>query len=271
MIKKTVWINGTMKTLVSDADVALAAVLREQFGLTGTKVGCGKGQCGACSVIMNGKLIKSCITKMKNVPDSAAITTVEGIGTPDNLHPIQLAFTVHGVAQCGFCTPGFVLSTKALLDSNLSPTREETRQWFQKNRNACRCNGYKPYVDAVMDAAKVLRGEMTAADLAFQLPADGRIWGSTYPRPSAVAKVTGTLDYGADLGTKMPPGTLRMALVQAKVSHAKILSIDTSEAEKMPGVGKGCHSQGRKRQEPNHRSDHLPHEQGRWLGSADPV
>ncbi len=238
MIKKAVRINGTTKTIVSDADVSLADVLREQFGLTGTKVGCGKGQCGACSVILNGKLVKSCLTKMKNVPDAADITTVEGIGTPDNLHPIQLAFTVHGVAQCGFCTPGFVLSSKVLLDANPRPTREETKDWFQKNRNACRCNGYKPYVDAVQDAAKLLRGEITAADLAFKMPDDGRIWGSKYPRPTAVAKVTGTLDYGADLGVKMPPGTLRMALVQAKVSHAKILSIDTSEAEKMPGVEK---------------------------------
>ena len=102
MIKKAVRINGTTKTIVSDADVSLADVLREQFGLTGTKVGCGKGQCGACSVILNGKLVKSCLTKMKNVPDAAEITTVEGVGTPGNLHPIQLAFTVHGVANAAF-------------------------------------------------------------------------------------------------------------------------------------------------------------------------
>jgi aldehyde oxidoreductase len=238
MIKKTVRINGTPKTLVSDGDVSLADVLREQFGPTGTKVGCGKGQCGACSVILNGKPVKSCLTKLKNVPESAEVITVEGIGTPDNLHPIQLAFTVHGAAQCGFCTPGFVVSAKALLDGNPAPTRVEVRDWFRKHRNACRCNGYKPFVDGVMDAARVIRGEMTVDDLAFKIPEDGRIWGSKFPRPSATAKVTGTLDYGADLGVKMPPGTLRPALVQAKVSHAKILSIDTSEAEKMPGVEK---------------------------------
>ena len=238
MIKKVINLNGGSKTLVCEADVSLADVLREQFGLTGTKVGCGKGQCGSCSVIMNGKLIKSCITKMKSVPDSAEIMTIEGIGTPSNLHPIQLAWTVHGAAQCGFCAPGFIVSAKALLEQNNNPTREEARGWFQKNRNACRCTGYKPIVDAVMDAAKVIRGEMTAADLAFKLPADGKIWGSNYPRPTAVAKATGTIDYGADVGLKMPAGTLRLALVQAKVSHAKILSIDTSEAEKMPGVEK---------------------------------
>ena len=238
MIKKVLNLNGTNRTFVCSGDMSLADSLREQFGLTGTKVGCGKGQCGSCSVILNGKLVKSCITKMKNVPDGAEVVTIEGIGTPDNLHPIQLAWTVHGAAQCGFCAPGFIVSAKALLEQNTNPTREEVRDWFQKNRNACRCTGYKPIVDAVMDAAKVIRGEMTTAELAFKLPADGKIWGSNYPRPSAVAKATGTIDYGADLGVKMPAGTLRLALVQAKVSHAKILSIDTSEAESMPGVEK---------------------------------
>ncbi len=137
-----------------------------------------------------------------------------------------------------FLQPGFIVSAKALLGENSDPTRGEVRDWFQKHRNTCRCTGYKPLVDAVLDAARVIRGEMTNQELAFKLPADGRIWGSSYPRPSAVAKVTGTLDYGADLCLKMPEGTLRLALVQAKVSHARILSIDTDEAARMPGVAK---------------------------------
>ena len=165
--------------------------------------------------------------------------------------------------------PGFIVSAKVLLDQNPSPSREQVRDWFQKNRNACRCTGYKPIVDAVMDAAKVMRGEMTAEQLAFKLPADGRIWGTAYPSPSAVAKVTGTMDYGADLVSKMPPDTLQLALVQAKVSHAKILSIDTSEAEKMPGVVKVITHKDVKGKEPHHRSDHVPHQQGRRLGSTD--
>jgi aldehyde oxidoreductase len=238
MQKKVIEINGVKKVLLVDQESSLAEVLREQLSLTGTKVGCGAGQCGCCNVILDGKLVKSCITKIKRVPDGAQVLTIEGIGTPDNLHALQLAWTVYGAAQCGFCSPGFIVSAKALLDQNNNPSREDVRDWFQKNRNACRCTGYKPIVDAVMDAAKVVRGEMTAAELAYKLPEDGRIWGGTYPRPSAVAKVTGVIDYGADLGCKMPADTLRMALVQAKVSHAKILSIDTSEAEKMPGVAK---------------------------------
>jgi aldehyde oxidoreductase len=238
MQKRTLEINGVKKTIIFDQESSLADVLRDQLGLTGVKVGCGAGQCGCCNVILDGKLVKSCITKMKRVSDGARLLTIEGMGAPDNLHPIQLAWTVHGGAQCGFCSPGFIVSAKALLDENKNPTREDVRGWFQKNRNACRCTGYKPLVDAVMDAAKVIRGEMTAAELAYKLPPDGRIWGGCYPRPTAAAKVTGTIDYGADLGCKMPAGTLRLALVQAKVSHAKILSIDTSEAEKAPGVAK---------------------------------
>ncbi len=238
MEKKVFKVNGLEKTLVVDPEVSLAAVLREQLGLTGTKIGCGTAQCGACSVIMDGKVVRSCSLKMKRVAEGAEITTIEGIGTADSLHPVQLAWMVHGGAQCGFCSPGFIVSSKALLDENQNPSREEVRDWFQKHRNACRCTGYKPLVDAVMDAARVIRGEISMKDLEYKIPADGVIWGGKHPRPSALCKVTGTWDFGADLGLKMPPGTLRLALVQAKVSHANILSIDASEAEKMPGVYK---------------------------------
>jgi aldehyde oxidoreductase len=238
MLKKSVMLNGQPRVIIADPEATLAGVLREQLALTGTKVGCNEGHCGACSVIMDGKLVRSCIVKMKKVADWACITTVEGIGTPKDMHPIQKALVLHGAAQCGFCMPGFVVSTKVLLENYPTPSREDVRTWFQKNLNACRCTGYKPIVDAVMDAAAVMRGDQKLETLEYQLPADGRIWGGKYPRPSAVAKVTGTADYGADLGMKMPPGTLRCALVQAKVSHANILAIDTSEAEKMPGVAK---------------------------------
>jgi aldehyde oxidoreductase len=175
---------------------------------------------------------------MEKVADGAAVTTIEGIGTPTDLHAIQMAWMVHGGAQCGFCTPGFIVSAKALLDGNGDPSREEIRDWFQKNRNACRCTGYKQLVDAVQDAAKVLKGELTLKDLAYKIPADGKVFGTNMPRPSAAAKVTGTWDFGADRGLQLPDNTLQMALVQAEVSHANILSVDTTEAEKMPGVFK---------------------------------
>jgi len=238
MLKKTLEINGQKRTVVAAEEESLANVLRGQLGLTGTKVGCEQGQCGCCNVILDNKLVRSCVTKMSKVPDGASVLTIEGVGTPQNPHPLQVSWMVHGGSQCGFCSPGFIVSSKALLDENPSPTREEVRDWFQTHRNACRCTGYHQLVDGVMDAAKVLRGEMSLEALAYKLPADGQIWGGSYPRPSALAKVTGTLDYGADLGLKMPPETLHLALVQAQVSHANILSIDTSEAEKMPGVVK---------------------------------
>jgi len=238
MKSKNLIINGAPKLVVVEDDTMLAEVLREQLMLTGTKIGCGQGQCGACNVIMDGKLVRSCITKMKRVPEGAQIMTVEGVGAPGRLDPVQMAWIAHGGAQCGFCTPGFIVSAKALLTENPNPSREDVRDWFQKHNNACRCTGYKPLVDATMDAAKVMRGEMKLEDLEFKMPADGRILGTRYPRPTAVAKVTGTLDYGADLGLKLPKETLHCALVQAKVSHANIKGIDTSEAEKMPGVFK---------------------------------
>ncbi|MFK4765496.1 molybdopterin-dependent aldehyde oxidoreductase [Desulfobaculum sp. SPO524] len=238
MIKRTLNVNGVERMVIVENDTSLATVLRENLGLTSVKVGCGTGQCGSCTVIVDGKLKRSCSLKMKRVADSTQIVTLEGIGTPNQLHPIQVAWMAHGGAQCGFCTPGFIVSTYALIMGTPSPSREDIRDWFQKHRNACRCTGYKQLVDAVMDAAAVMRGDMKLDDLLFKMPEDGRIWGSKYPRPTAVAKVTGTLDYGADLGLKMPDNTLKCALVQAEISHAKILSIDTSEAEKMPGVFK---------------------------------
>ncbi|WP_285907549.1 molybdopterin-dependent aldehyde oxidoreductase [Pseudodesulfovibrio pelocollis] len=238
MIKRVLMVNGISRQVVCEQDESLANVLRQNLGLTSVKIGCGTGQCGSCSVIVDGKLIRSCSMKMRRVGDGAVILTTEGIGTPGNLHPIQMAWIAHGGAQCGFCTPGFIVSTYALLLANPKPTREDVRDWFQKYSNACRCTGYKQLVDAVMDAASVMRGEKSIDTLAFEIPKDGRIWGTKYPRPTAVAKVTGTLDYGADLGIRMPEDTLKLALVQAEVSHAKILSIDTSEAEKMPGVVK---------------------------------
>ncbi|MGQ9369441.1 molybdopterin-dependent aldehyde oxidoreductase [Azospirillum sp. ST 5-10] len=231
-------VNGVERWVVAEKDASLADVLRQQMLLTGCKVCCEDGQCGACTVIIDGKPVRACMTPVDKVAPHAAITTIEGLGTPGNLHPLQVAWMAHGGAQCGVCTPGFIMSAKTLLDRTLSPTREEVRAWFNRNRNLCRCTGYKPLVDAVMDAAAVLRGEKTAEELVPAAKEDGSILGTHYIRPSALAKVTGTWDFGADVALRMPEGTLRLALVQAKVSHALIKGIDTAEAEAMPGVEK---------------------------------
>ena len=237
MIKRTFIVNGVTRQVLVEENETLASFLRERLLLTGCKIGCGQGHCGACNVIVDGKVTRSCITKLSRLPDNAEITTIEGIGTLSDMHPLQVAWMAHGCAQCGFCSPGFIMTSKVLLDNNLNPTREEVRDWFQQNRNLCRCTGYKPLVDAVMDAARVIRGEITKEDLVFK-PTGDSIVGTSYIRPSAAQKVTGSWDFGADDALKMPKDTLRLALVQAEVSHALLKGVDTSEAEKMPGVFK---------------------------------
>ncbi|WP_051280160.1 2Fe-2S iron-sulfur cluster-binding protein [Anaerovorax odorimutans] len=238
MLKKTLFINGVEKRVVVDPETTLASVLRNQMFLTGTKVGCGKGECGACTVILDGNIVKSCIVKMKDVEDDSQIITIEGIGTSKKLHPLQLSWIINETAQCGFCTSGFIVSAKALLDQNINPTRDEVRDWFKENNNVCRCTGYEPAVNAVMDAAKLIRGEVSKEELWLKLKEGTSIFDLSLLDSADIAKVTGTYKYDADLGLNLPQGTLHIKLVQAQVPKGNIVSIDTSEAEKMPGVYK---------------------------------
>ena len=242
MALRKMWlnINGADRIFICDpAKESLAEVLR-RIGCTSVKVGCNTGVCGSCSVILNGELIRSCIRKIDKVEEYSKVITVEGIGTPMNLHPIQIAFMNNGAIQCGFCTPGFIVSTYALLSKNASPTREEIREWFHRHKNVCRCTGYKQIVDAVMDAARVMRGDATLADITYQLPEDKEYYGKPLVRPTAVAKACGVADYGDDQELKMPrSGMYHVVMVQPRVAHhAKLLKVDISEAEKMPGVAK---------------------------------
>ncbi|MDY2984285.1 MAG: molybdopterin cofactor-binding domain-containing protein [Synergistes jonesii] len=236
-IRKGIFIiNGAERVVMSEYDKdSLADVLR-RIGLTSVKVGCGSGQCGTCTVLVNGDPVRACIKKFKDIPEHTRIETLEGIGTASHLHPLQQAWIACGGVQCGFCTPGFIMSSKGLLDNNLNPTRKEVRDWFTKHNNLCRCTGYKPLVDAVMAAAAIMRGEITERDLEFKMPVNGSIYHTRYPRPDALYKVLGVADYGNDIAIKMPPGTLHMAVTWAEHHHANILGIDTSEAEKAPGV-----------------------------------
>lgn len=240
MAFKKMWlnVNGANRMFMCDPEKdSLAEVLR-RMGLTSVKVGCGIGVCGSCTVLLNGELVRSCAKKVAKIEEYSKVVTVEGIGTPTNLHPIQVAFMNNGAVQCGFCTPGFIVSTYALLTSNNNPTREEVRDWFQKYKNVCRCTGYKQIVNAVMDAAKVMRGDATIEDIKVKLPENGEYYGKPLVRPTSLAKVCGLADYGDDQELKMPDAW-KVALVQPKIAHhAKILKIDTSEAEKMPGVAK---------------------------------
>ena len=236
--RRTFNINGVERYAVVDTEKdTLAGVLR-RIGLTGVKVGCNIGVCGACTVLVDGKTVRSCTRKISKVDEHCDILTIEGIGAPGRLHPLQQAFITYGGVQCGFCSPGFIVSAFALLTENPSPTREDIRDWFKKNNNICRCTGYKPIVDAVMAAAAVMRGEKTMADITYDFEGEKEIYGSRHPRPAALGKVTGLTDYGDDVKLKMPEGTLHLVGVYSETTHGKIKNIDISEAEKMPGVVK---------------------------------
>ena len=150
MIKKEIVVNGIPRRLVVNGEDSLATVLRESLGLTGTKVGCNEGQCGACSVLIDGKVTRSCATKMRRVTDGAKITTIEGIGTPDNLHPLQVAWMVHGGAQCGFCTPGMLVAGTHLLEQRAVGDATVVREGLAGN--LCRCTGYNKIIDSVLGA-----------------------------------------------------------------------------------------------------------------------
>ncbi|MCI8686697.1 MAG: molybdopterin-dependent oxidoreductase [Lawsonibacter sp.] len=196
-------INGVDRVFSCDPEVDTLSDILRRIGLTGTKVGCGTGVCGSCSVITNGELVRSCTRKVRAIKEYSTVITIEGIGTPQNPHPIQIAWMNCGAVQCGFCTPGFIVSTYALLMSNPNPTRQEAREWFTKHRNVCRCTGYKQIIDAVMAAAKVMRGEAAIEDISVKVPKDGEYYGKPLVRPTALAKVCGLYDYGDDLITKV--------------------------------------------------------------------
>lgn len=148
-------INGEAVEFLADAHESLLDALRNSLNLTGSKEGCGSGDCGACSVLVDGRLVCSCLM-MAAEAGGHEITTIEGIAGNEKLHPIQQKFLEHAALQCGFCTPGFIVATKALLDKNPDPTESEIRYWLAGN--LCRCTGYDKIVRAVQDAAAEMRG-----------------------------------------------------------------------------------------------------------------
>jgi aerobic-type carbon monoxide dehydrogenase small subunit (CoxS/CutS family) len=142
----TLIVNGASKTLTIDSERLLLDVLREEFQLTGTKCGCGEGLCGACTVLIDGKNVRSCQEKAVNM-DGKSITTIEGLATGDSLHPVQEAFLAEGAMQCGYCTPGMILTTVALLKKYRQPTPEQVLSFM--NGSLCRCNGYPKILRAI--------------------------------------------------------------------------------------------------------------------------
>ena len=148
-------LNGTRRHLEVRPEETLLDLLREDLGLTGTKHGCDGGECGACTVLVNGRPVSSCLVLAPSIRERE-VMTIEGLADNGKLHPVQQAFIDHGAPQCGFCSPGMILTAKAFLEANPAPTRAEVRRALAGN--LCRCTGYMKMIDAVMDAADRLHG-----------------------------------------------------------------------------------------------------------------
>ena len=152
---KELHVNGAAKPLDADPARTLLSVLRDDLGLTGTKYGCGEAHCGACTVLLDGKPVRSCSTSVGTAAGKK-VSTIEGLAPGDRLHPLQEAFLAAGALQCGYCTPGMLMSAVALLAKNPEPTRDEIVQGM--NGNICRCGTYNRIISAIETAAKAMKG-----------------------------------------------------------------------------------------------------------------
>lgn len=159
-IRVSTTVNGDAAEFLCEPGSSLLDVLRDTMGLTGSKEGCGSGDCGACTVVLDGEMVCSCLVLAPEA-EGRTIATIEGVAEGSVLHPVQQKFLEHAALQCGFCTPGFIVAAKALLDRNPNPTETEVRYWLAGN--LCRCTGYDKIVRAVLDAAAELRQERTPA------------------------------------------------------------------------------------------------------------
>ncbi len=222
----TFTVNGSQRRISIPEDVTLLELLRENLGLTGAKEGCGRGECGACTVLVEGLPLAACLYPAVKIAGKE-ILTVEGLGTRNSLHPLQSWFLKRGAVQCGFCTPGLLMSAKALLDRNPDPTTAEIRAAIAGN--LCRCTGYHKVIEAIVSAAAEMRGQEMPLR---REPAQGSI-GRSVLRVEGIAKTTGEAKYADDL---CRPGMLHAAMLPSPHPHARIIQIDARRALDKPGV-----------------------------------
>ncbi len=222
-------VNGELREVFVEPATTLLSVLRDDLQLTGTKGVCGVGECGACTVLVDGEPILACSTLASSVRDRQVLT-IEGLASQGTLHPLQESFVEHGAIQCGFCTPGMILSAKHLLDENPVPTRQAVRDHLAGN--LCRCTGYVKIVDAVLAASKKMPapGE---AEAEAPAAANGPVVGRRIEQPEAVAKATGSAKYVTDITM---PGMLIGKVLRSPHPHARVKRIDKTKAEALPGV-----------------------------------
>jgi CO/xanthine dehydrogenase Mo-binding subunit/aerobic-type carbon monoxide dehydrogenase small subunit (CoxS/CutS family) len=215
-------VNGTGRRVAADDRWTLAELLRDHLGLTGTKIGCDRGECGACTVLLDGKPVYSC-SQLAVWAEGHSVQTVEGLMHGDALHPLQQAFVDHDAPQCGFCTSGQLMSASALVAANPHPTPDEARAAM--TGNICRCSGYNHYVAAVV-------GVPSTRTLHAEIPAL-RTVGNPTPRIDAVERATGKATYTGDVTL---PGMLYARVLRSPHPHARITRIDTSKAVALAGV-----------------------------------
>ncbi|MEZ4863162.1 MAG: molybdopterin cofactor-binding domain-containing protein [Caldilineaceae bacterium] len=221
----TIVVNGQSRQVTAAPQTLLMDVLRDQLRLTSVKDGCATGHCGSCMVIKDGEAVRACLVPMRRA-EGAEITTVEALAGPNGeLHPIQQAYIDTGATQCGFCTPGFIMTTKALLDKNPNPSLAEIYKAHQFN--ICRCTGHNSIIRAIQQAA----GQETAPLPSVKAPL--KAVSRPLPRPDAVDKVTGKGIYADDLYVE---GMLYACALRSQYPHARLLRIDVSKARALPGV-----------------------------------
>jgi CO/xanthine dehydrogenase Mo-binding subunit/aerobic-type carbon monoxide dehydrogenase small subunit (CoxS/CutS family) len=222
-------INGRKVSRIAKPWQRLIDFLREDLHLTGTKEGCGAGECGTCSVFVDGVLVKSCLMPVAKA-QGAKIDTVESLGR-NELSVLQKAFHKAGASQCGYCIPGMVMAATSALRANPFADREEIKE--RLGGNICRCTGYQKIVDAVELARDVVNGRIPATALEEDETADGRFIGANVRRLDAPSKVSGALKYAGDM---VMANMLHVQVLRSPHAHARIVSLDTSEAAAMDGV-----------------------------------
>ena len=223
-------VNGRKISRAAKPWQRLLDFIRDDLGLTGNKEGCGAGECGTCSVFIDGVLMKSCLVPVAKA-QGTTIETVESLAQTGELSVLQQAFHKMGASQCGYCIPGMVMAATAALRTNPHAGREEIKE--RLGGNICRCTGYQKIFDAVELARDVYNGQKPATALAEPEPADSGFIGTNVRRMDAPSKVSGSLRYAADM---VMPHMLHMHVLRSPHAHARIVSIDTSTAEAMPGV-----------------------------------
>ncbi|WP_424932739.1 molybdopterin-dependent oxidoreductase [Amaricoccus macauensis] len=229
-IKLELEVNNRKVTKETDTHKRLLDFLRDDLNLTGAKEGCGAGECGTCSVFVDGKLVKSCLMPAAKA-DGAKIETIEGIAGYGDLTPVQKAFHKTGASQCGYCIPGMVMAATSCLRQNPTASMEEIKE--RLGGNICRCTGYTKIFEAVEIARSVVAGTAQPALLDEDDPLGESYIGANVRRLDAPSKVTGRLKYAADMKL---PDMLQMQVLRSPHAHARIVSIDKSEAEAMDGV-----------------------------------